>query len=65
MAGAVYTAYVVPCLGIFSLVLLNTINSRTLDQMTGTAAGIATLIVAGFIYVMAFIAIRRVTRIEV
>ena len=65
MAGAIYTAYIVPGLGVLSLLLLNTINSRTLDRMTGTAIGILTLIVAGIIYVVAFIAIRRVTRIDV
>jgi tight adherence protein B len=65
MAGAIYTAYIVPCLGVLALILLNTINSRTLERMTGTAIGIATLSVAGIIYTVAFIAIRRVTRIEV
>jgi tight adherence protein B len=65
MAGAIYTAYLVPGLGVFSLLMLNTINSRTLQQMTGTAVGIVSLAVAGFIYVVAFIAIRRVTRIQV
>jgi tight adherence protein B len=65
MAGAVYTAYIVPCMGIFTLLLLNTINSRTIPRMTGSAVGIATLIVAGMLYVVAFIAIRRATRIDV
>lgn len=65
MAGAIYTAYIVPCLGLFSLVLLNTINSHTLPRMTSNPIGIAALVVAGTIYVVAFIFIRRVTRIEV
>lgn len=65
MAGAIYTAYIVPCMGLFSLLLLNTINSRTLARMTSTGIGIAALVVAGIIYGIAFIAIRRVTRIEV
>jgi tight adherence protein B len=65
MAGAVYTAYIVPCMGVFSLLLLNTINSRTLARMTSSPIGIAALVAAGTIYVIAFIAIRRVTRIEV
>jgi tight adherence protein B len=64
MAGAIYTAYVVPCMGLFSLLLLNTINSRTLARMTSTGIGIAALVAAGIIYVIAFVAIRRVTRIE-
>jgi tight adherence protein B len=65
MAGAVYTAYIVPGMGVFSLLLLNTINSHTLARMTSNPIGIAALVVAGTIYVVAFIAIRRVTRIEV
>jgi tight adherence protein B len=65
MAGAIYTAYVVPCMGMFSLLLLNMINSRTIAQMTSSPIGIGALVVAGTIYVIAFIAIRRVTRIEV
>lgn len=65
MAGAIYTAYVVPCMGLFTLILLNTINPRTLTSMTSRPIGIATLVVAGTLYVISFIAIRRVTRIEV
>jgi tight adherence protein B len=65
MTGAIYTAYVVPCMGLFTLLLLNTINSHTISRMTANPIGIAALIVAGTIYVVAFIAIRRVTRIEV
>jgi tight adherence protein B len=65
MAGAIYTAYIVPGMGIFSLLLLNAINSRTLQQMTSTAIGIATLVAAGTIYVIAFVLLRRVTRIDV
>lgn len=65
MSGAIYTAYVVPSLGVFALLLLNGINPRTLEQMTSTPVGIATLVIAGVIYAVAFIAIRRVTRIEV
>jgi tight adherence protein B len=65
MAGALYTAYVVPCMGLFTLLLLNTINSHTLSRMTSSPIGIATLIVTGTLYLIAFVAIRRVTRIEV
>jgi tight adherence protein B len=65
MAGAIYTAYVVPALGVLSLLLLNTINSHTLNRMTETAAGLITLAVAAIIYALAFVALRRVTRIEV
>jgi hypothetical protein len=52
-------------MGVLSLVLLNTINSQMLARMTSNALGIAALTVAGVIYLLAFILIRRVTRIEV
>ena len=65
MAGAVYTAYIVPLLGVFALFMLNTINSKTLDLMTTQPIGIAALLVAAGLYAAGWIAIRRTTRIEV
>jgi tight adherence protein B len=65
MAGAVFTSYIVPVLGAGSLVLLNTINSSTLTRMTSSPIGLAALIVAGLLYALGSLAIRRVTRIEV
>jgi tight adherence protein B len=65
MAGAVYTAYIVPLLGVFALFMLNTINSRTLDRMTTTPIGIAAFVVSAALYAAGWIAIRRTTRIEV
>lgn len=65
MAGAVFTSYVVPVLGIGSLLLLNTINSRTLPRMTSSPIGISALIVAAVMYVLGSMAIRRTTRIEI
>ncbi len=65
MAGAIYTAYVVPALGILSVLLLDAINPRTLQKLTGTAIGLTVLVVACAIYAISFVAIRRVTRIEV
>lgn len=65
MAGAVYTAYIVPILGVGALFLLNTINPNTLNRMTTQPAGIAALVVAATLYALGWIAIRRTTRIEV
>ncbi len=65
MAGAVYTAYIVPLIGVGSLFLLNTINPHTLDRMTTSPVGIAALIVAAGLYTAGWVAIRRTTRIEV
>ncbi len=65
MAGAVFTSYIVPALGIGSLFILNAINSQTLYRMTTNPVGIGALVVAGILYVLAFVAIRSTTRIEV
>lgn len=65
MSGAVYTSYIVPFLGLASLLLLNAINHNTLTRLTTTAAGIVVLVICLILYIIAFLAIRRVTRIEV
>lgn len=65
MAGAIYTAYIVPALGLLTVLLLDSIRPGTLQRVTGTALGITALIVAAIIYSVAFVVIRRVTRIEV
>jgi len=64
MAGALFTSYIVPVLGIGALVLLDAINPETLHRMTTTPVGIAALIVAAGLYSLGWIAIRRTTRIE-
>jgi tight adherence protein B len=65
MAGAVYTSYIVPLLGVGSLFVLNAINSRTLSRMTTQPAGIAALVIAGGLYALGWMAIKRITRIDV
>ena len=52
MAGAVFTSYMVPVLGLASLLLLNAINSKTLDRMTTSPVGIAALVVAAMLYAL-------------
>ena len=64
LAGAVYTSYIVPLLGVGALLLLNQINSRTLHDMTTQAIGIVVLVFAGIMYLLGWTAIRRTTRIE-
>ncbi len=65
MAGAIYTSYIVPLLGIGALLLLNSVESQTLDRMTSKPLGIAALVVAGILYAFGWLTIRRTTRIEV
>ncbi|HET6868636.1 MAG TPA: type II secretion system F family protein [Solirubrobacteraceae bacterium] len=65
MAGAVFTSYIVPLLGVGALLMLNSINSKTLPRMTSSPIGIAALVVAGIMYALGSLAIRRITRVEV
>lgn len=64
LAGAIYTSYIVPFLGVGALVLLNTINSNTLQRMTTQPLGIVVLIIAGIMYALGWMAIKRTTRVE-
>lgn len=65
MAGAVFTSYIVPLLGVGALLMLNSINSSTLPRMTSSPLGIAALVIAGVLYAVGTLAIRRITRVEV
>jgi tight adherence protein B len=65
MAGAVFTSYIVPVLGVGALLLLNTINPKTVPRMTGSPIGISALVVAAVLYTLGSMAIRRTTRIEI
>ena len=64
MAGALYTSYIVPVLGIGALLLLDALNAQTLHRMTTTPIGIAALATAAALYSLGWIAIRRTTRVE-
>lgn len=64
MAGAVATAYIVAGLGIVSVFVLDLINPGSLEALTGSALGIAVLIVSATLYAAGFALVRRVTRIE-
>lgn len=65
MAGAVYTSYIVPLLGIGALLLLDALNAQTLHRMTTEPLGIAALATAAALYSLGWVAIRRTTRVEV
>jgi tight adherence protein B len=64
LAGAVYTSYLVPLLGVGALLLLNTVNSQTLHDMTSRPLGLITLAVSALLYLLGWFAIRAVTRIQ-
>ncbi|MFV0133921.1 type II secretion system F family protein [Streptomyces sp. HMX87] len=59
------TSYAVPVLGIGSLLLMNGVKDGALERMTGSPAGQAAVIVAFALYVVGFVLIRRMSRIDV
>lgn len=65
MAGEVFTGYIAIFLGIVSLILLNAVDPTVLNKMVTTPLGIAALIIGGSLYLIGFLIIRRLTRIEV
>jgi tight adherence protein B len=64
MAGATATSYVVMVIGAAALFLADLIRPGTLDRVAGSPLGILALVVAGTLFVIGFVLIRRITRIE-
>jgi tight adherence protein B len=65
LSGAIYTSWVVLILGVGAVLMMNGIAPGTLDRMTSTVVGQLTLALAGALYAIGFLLIRRTTRIEV
>jgi len=64
MAGATATSYVVMVIGAAALFLADLIRPGTLDRVARSPLGILALVVAGMLFVVGFVLIRRITRIE-
>ncbi len=65
LSGAVYTSYVVAGIGVGAIVLLNLIAPGVMREMTTTLPGLVALVVSGTLWGVAFVLIRRTTRVEV
>jgi tight adherence protein B len=65
LSGAVFTSYLVVGIGVATIVLMNVMSPGVMREMATSVAGIATLIVTGTIWAIAFVLIRRTTRVEV
>jgi tight adherence protein B len=65
LSGSVYTSYVVAGIGLGAIVLVNFISPGVMREMTTTLPGIAALVVCGSLWAIAFVLIRRATRVEV
>ncbi|GAA3391513.1 type II secretion system F family protein [Streptomyces roseoviridis] len=59
------TAYAVPVIGVGSLLLIDNMQPGALDRMTGSPAGQIAVVVAFALYVVGFVVIRRLAKIDV
>jgi len=65
MAGSVATGYMVAGLGAITVFLMNAITPGVLDDLTSSVPGLIAVGFAGGLYVLGFLLIRKVTRVEV
>lgn len=65
VSGTVFTAWLVGGMGVASLVMVDALNPGVLDKMASDPIGIAALAVAGLLYAIAFVLVRRAVRIDV
>ena len=64
MSGAVFNSWAVAGLGASALLLLNVIHPSILREMTSSLIGLMALIVSGTLWTVAFVLVRRTTRVE-
>ncbi|MGW7555390.1 type II secretion system F family protein [Streptomyces rimosus] len=65
LSQVVVTAYVVPFLGLGTLLLMDRIAPGAIDRMTATFLGQAAVVVACVLYAVGFFVIRRISKIDV
>lgn len=65
VSGAVQTGYVTGAMGIGLILLMNVVYGGMIDAMARRPIGQLALLVAGSMYALAFLLVRRMTRIDV
>jgi tight adherence protein B len=65
LSGVVFTSYVVAGIGAATILLINGISPGVTKEMTSSVYGLAGLFVAGVLWTIAFVLIRRTTRVNV
>jgi len=65
LSGVVFTSYVVAGIGGATILLINAISPGVTRAMTESALGIAGLVVAGILWTVAFVLIRKTTKVDV
>jgi tight adherence protein B len=65
LSGVIFTSYLVAGIGGGTILVINLMSPGVTRQITSAPVGIAGLIVAGILWTIAFVAIRRTTRVDV
>jgi tight adherence protein B len=65
LSGVIFTSYLVAGIGAGSILLINLMSPGITREMTSTPEGIAGMVVAGALWTVAFVAIKRTTRVDV
>jgi tight adherence protein B len=65
LSGVIFTSYVVAGIGAGTILMLNFMQPGVTREMTGSALGIAGVVVAGSLWTVAFVLIRKTTKVEV
>ena len=64
LSGAVFTSYLVAGMGAGTILMINAISPGIMRQLTTTLAGLLALTVSVTLYVIAFVLIKRITKVE-
>jgi len=64
LAGSVFTSYIVVGIGLATIVLLNVMSPGVMREMATSLPGIAALAFTGTLWAIAFVLIRRATKVE-
>ncbi|MER7035727.1 type II secretion system F family protein, partial [Streptomyces albidoflavus] len=59
------TAYAVPAIGVGAMLLVNSVLPGALDRMTGSLLGQIAVVVSLGLYALGFVAIRRISKIDI
>jgi tight adherence protein B len=65
LSGAVFTSYLVVGIGVATIFVMNVMSPGVMREMATSVAGIATLAFVATLWTVAFVAIRRTTKVDV
>jgi tight adherence protein B len=65
LSGVVFTSYLVAGMGAGAILIINLMAPGVTREMTSAPEGIAGLVVAGVLWTIAFVAIKRTTKVDV